>query len=325
MHPSAQPVPTGTAKVDLWGPPLVGGVEGFATQAPRKKKAWGALDTVWGLLGIIGAQLIIVPFLMLLAIAQYNIRMDEPGAVLTLMDSLEKVVMTGPGIVLALMSQWVVFVGFPLLASYRKGHRSLAKDFGLHFKVSDFHNGLILAVGMQALMFAISWLLHQTSLNLSDADNTNQVTDHVGIMLVIMIIGATIGAPLTEELFFRGLLLRGYLRKFARVDLAPVLPGVTDHLHEKTVSETRRKVGVVCAVLLSSVIFGMMHLQMDTGPNGEVVMNAGHWVVVAQTGLLGLIFAVVAVKTRRIGLPIVAHFFFNSASIALVLLTAANG
>ena len=43
--------------------------------------------------------------------------------------------------------------------------------------------------------------------------------------------------------------------------------------------------------------------------------------LVAQTGFLGLVFAMIAAKTRRIGLTVATHLYFNSGSITLVMLT----
>lgn len=312
---------TSISHVSLWGPAQIDGTQGLTEKVVRERKPWGLIDILWGVLFLIGAQVVLLPVLSLMAIAAYDIPMDGANAAQALTEGVSKITTTGPGLVAALLSQWVAFVGAAYLASVRKGHRSLAKDFGFVFKKTDVPFGLLLAVALQAFMFAANWLLTQTSLDLEGSSNTGQVTDHTGILLVIMVLAASIGAPLTEEIFFRGLILRGMLRGFARVDHAPVLTGRTETFRDRPASSMRRQIGTVAAVVLSSVIFGLMHLQTSTGADGSTQITLGHWIVVAQTGLLGMVFAVIAVKTKRIGLPIVGHFFFNSISLALVFLT----
>lgn len=298
-------------KMDMWGPRTLTDTEGYLMEVPRKPKPWGLADIGWALVAIVAIQVVLLPVLIVMAISQYNIALDSPGGADQLADAVAKVATTGPGLVLAMTAQFGAFVGVPVWASYRKGHRSLAKDFGFVFKRRDIALGLGLAIALQLLLAGISWVLNQTSLDLSEADNTGQVTDQVGILLVFMILAASIGAPLTEELLFRGLILRAFLRKLARWDLAPVKEGLTDHFHPPTVSTLHRNVGVVLSVLLSSALFGVMHFQN---------VSVGSVVVIAQTGLLGLVFAIVVVKTRRLGIAIVGHLFFNSMSIALTLL-----
>lgn len=307
--------------IGLWGPPQVGGTQGVSDRAPEERRAWGLIDVLWGLLGLLVAQIVLLPILTVVAIVTYDIPIDAPGAAASLTEAVTKVATTGPGIVFALLSQWAAFVGAPWLVSRRKGHQSMRLDFGLRFRWRDVPVGFGVAVGLQVVLNATTWLLHQTPLDLSGAENTSQVTDHAGVILVVMVLAAAIGAPLTEEIFFRGLMLRSMLRGFARLDFAPVLEGVSDKYHTGTTSAWRRRVGTVAAVVLSSVLFGIMHLQTSATDDGGTAVLLGHWVVVAQTGLLGMVFAVIAIKTRRIGLTIMAHLFFNSTSLALVFLT----
>lgn len=315
-----RPVPVDVSTVNLWGPPTIERTEATAAHAPRKPKPWGLPDVGWAVLALVGSQVVTLPVLMLIAIAKYDIAMDSAGAADQLTAAVTKVATSGPGLVLALFAQWLAFVGVPALASYRKGHRSLSKDFGLWFKKSDLPVGFLIAIGLQLFMAAVSWSLSKTSLDRSGSDNTSMVTDHVGLMLVLMIFAASIAAPVTEELFFRGLILRAFLRKIAKVDHAPVLPGLTDHIHNAEVSARRRRYGIAASVLLSSVFFGLMHFPVSS-PENPVTL-AAQIILVSQTGFLGLIFALIAIRTRRIGLCIAAHLFFNSASIAMVFLVA---
>lgn len=296
-----------TDKVGFWGPPVDPAVDPSPRRRPAKpKKAWGLSEILRAGLIFLVTQIALIPVLTFMAMATYNIDLAAADAGEQLTDALVDVTTTAPGLTVALLFQWAAFVGAPWLTSRLRGHRSLARDFGLSFRKSDLWWGAALAWTLQVAMLGFSWIVQQTSLDLEGANNTNMVTDQAGLALVIMILAASIGAPITEEIFFRGLLLRSFLRGLAKVDHAPVLLGVTDHFHPSPASRTRQTMGTVAAIFLSSAAFGIMH------PN--------HWLLIVQTGLLGAVFAVVAVKTRRIGLPIVAHMVFNSTSLALTFM-----
>lgn len=295
-----------TPKMGFWGPPGQPVIDPSQHRPEKPKKAWGMFEVLRAGAIFLLTQIALIPVLMLVAMATYDLDPSAPGAGDRIAEAMVDVTTTAPGLAAALVFQWAAFVGGPWLTTRLRGHRSLAKDFGLTFRKSDLWWGVALAWTLQIVMTGISWLVQQTSWDLDGANNTNMVTDQAGLALVMMILAASIGAPLTEEIFFRGLLLRSFLRGLAKVDHAPVLPGVTDHLHPSPASRKRQVVGTVAAVVLSSAAFGAMH------PN--------HWLLIVQTGLLGAVFAVVAVKTQRIGLPIVAHMVFNSTSLALTFL-----
>lgn len=310
-------------KIGLWGPDPASVVHGYISSAPRRKRPWGLRDAGWFVFALIATQVVLYAALRVVAIARYDIQTDVPGAEEALNARVTEMLTSGPWLVTAVLLQWAVFVGVPWWATWRKGHRSLRKDFGLWFAKTDPLVGFGLAVLMQMTMFGLGWVVQQTSLDLSGADNTTQVTDHRGWLLAFMIFGAAIMAPLTEELLFRGLILRGMLRRFAGLDLAPPLDGVTDRFHSVARRRWAQRVGVASSVLASSAVFGVMHLQTAASADGSTVITAGHWLVVAQTGLLGLFFAIIAVRTGRLGTTICAHLFFNSISLALVFITTA--
>lgn len=311
---------TPVAKVGFWGPAQTSPTITGDTRAPRIRRAWGLIDVIWGVVGLVGAQVVMLPLLAVIAVITYDIDLAASNGAELVTDAIAMVATTGPGLVCALLFQWGAFVGTPWWVSRRKGHGSLRLDFGLSFKKSDLWWGALIAWLMQGSMMGLNWLLQQTSLDLSGGSNTAQVTDHAGFVLVVMVLAAAIGAPLTEELFFRGLILRGLMRGLGGVDHAPVLDGVSERYHTGNVPAWHRRVGVTAAVLISSAFFGLMHLQTTTTATGATEILLGHWFVVIQTGLLGLVFALIALKTRRIGLNIVAHLVFNSTSLALVFL-----
>ena len=173
---------------------------------------------------------------------------------------------------------WAGFVGIPLLASRRKGTGSLAADFGLRARPAD---GAGLAVGAlcQALLVpALYFLIQRLTGDLDVSRPARELAeDFEGAAFVVVGVMATFAAPVVEELFYRGLLLRAALRRF----------------------------GVRWAVLGSSAVFGLSHFQLVQFP-----------------GLFafGVVLALLAVRTGRLGASIAAHVAFNGvAVIGLVL------
>jgi hypothetical protein len=93
-----------------------------------------------------------------------------------------------------------------------------------------------------------------------------------------------IGAPLFEEVFFRGLVLRAL----------------------------RSRLRVVPAVALQSLFFGLVHVQPTQG--------VGTLSVIVATGAIGAVFGVAAVRARRLGAGIIGHALFNGIVVVPLLL-----
>ena len=86
--------------------------------------------------------------------------------------------------------------------------------------------------------------------------------------------------PIGEEIFFRGFLL--------------------DKINAMAGRET--------AIVLTSILFGMAHL------------TYGNIYPAILTGILGLILAYMVLKTKNLVTAIVAHIFFNVASVTLYII-----
>lgn len=101
-----------------------------------------------------------------------------------------------------------------------------------------------------------------------------------GWLLVIPAIMTIVGAPVIEELFFRGVLLRALL-VLCRTS-TPVL-------------------GAAVAIAIDGALFGVAHLG-----SGDL------WVQLPGLAALGAVLAFLAVKTGRLGPSIVTHASFNA-------------
>lgn len=167
---------------------------------------------------------------------------------------------------------------WPVIVARWKG-RGVARDFGFRFEWSDLGWGALglvillpIAAGVNAAVSALVGLDPGSD----ESSNTALLTDNVDSPLVWFIVAGTlIGAPLTEELFFRGLCLRAI----------------------------EKRAGTVVGVLGSTFLFTLPHY-VGASWQGTVVLFS-------VIGTVGLILAILTVKFDRLGPAIVMHFLFN--------------
>lgn len=118
----------------------------------------------------------------------------------------------------------------------------------------------------------------------------------LGVVLLFAI--TVIGAPIVEELFFRGFVQRAAVAAFTRD-----LPA-----DDAVAAQTARRVGTAFGLVLTAVLFGLTHFQLQQAP-----------ALVA----FGLVLGVMAHRTGRLGSSIVTHMAFNATTIVwLVVLSS---
>ena len=110
---------------------------------------------------------------------------------------------------------------------------------------------------------------------------------------VIIALATVVFAPAMEELFFRGLLLKALVRVLTPLGAAG----------------RARAVGVVLAVIIDGLLFGLAH---------------GEWVQLAGLAFFGIVLATVSYRTGRLGMNMVAHATFNLVAI-IAILSQGNG
>ena len=175
---------------------------------------------------------------------------------------------------------WAGLLGAPLWATYLKGRRSLAADFGLRMKPFDVPLGLVCGFGGQiGLLLVLGIVYHLLGIDLDKVGETAEeltegATNAIGVILLVVIVG--LAAPVFEELFYRGLWLRAI----------------------------ERRAGTVTAVIGSSVLFGLVHFEPYDLP--------------ALIGF-GAIAAILTVRTGRLGPAIWAHVAFNLTAVVGLL------
>ena len=172
---------------------------------------------------------------------------------------------------------WTGMVGAAVMASHRKGAGTLAEDFGLKGKWSDIGLGLVVALGVQLLVLpAIAYLLRPLLGEPEVSGPVQELLDKSqGLAFAGLILSVAVGAPIVEELFFRGLLLRSL----------------------------QRRVPDWAAVVVSAVAFGIAH-------GSALPVDAVLLVMISLT-VFGAILAVLAIRTGRLGPSIVTHAVFN--------------
>ena len=112
---------------------------------------------------------------------------------------------------------WACFVGVPLIATRTKGNGPV-RDLGLRMRWSDVPIGVAVGVGAQLVLVPlIYWPLfkiigHQ-DVSAAARQLTDRATDPLSVIMLLLIV--SIGAPIAEEIFFRGLTQRAAERRFA--------------------------------------------------------------------------------------------------------------
>jgi membrane protease YdiL (CAAX protease family) len=195
-------------------------------------------------------------------------------------------------------------IGAAVVASRRSGLRRLSLDFGLSVRWSDLWLGLIIAVVAKALVYVYIVLAdavtgaEPTGGNLSLSDSSVWVVIN-GLLFTALL------APFAEELFMRGLLLRSVRNSVLRGWL---------QRRPQPAERSTQIVAVIVAIAASSLVFMALHMFQSTDPGLLIVLGL-------STLTLGVLNGVAAVRTGRLGAPIIAHILFNGSSVlgALVL------
>jgi len=189
-------------------------------------------------------------------------------------------------VVSGLVGLWVGFVGAVLLASRTLGTGNLRHDMGLEVRPWDVVIGPLAGLAGQLLLLPLLYLpLEHVVPNLGN--KLSQPAKHLtggfpGADLAVIAILTVVAVPVVEELFFRGLVLRGLLAALRRA--GPV-------------------VGVVLAVVGDGVIFGLAHFEL---------------LELLGLAAFGVVLAVMAYRFRRLGPCIFAHATFNLVAVLSV-------
>ena len=152
----------------------------------------------------------------------------------------------------------------------------------------DVPLGIAVGVAAQYLLVPLlelplqPFVQHLSSKLSQPADNLLNPVN--GVSLVVLTVLVCVGSPLVEELFFRGLLLRGLLGRF---------------------QELGRRRGPALSIVVTGLVFGLVHFE-----ELQFLGLAG----------FGMVLAYLAYRTGRLGPSILAHVAFNTTTIIAFVL-----
>ena len=181
---------------------------------------------------------------------------------------------------ISMVCGWPGFLGWPVVATYWKGQRSLRLDFGLNFRPIDLAWGLV--GGFVALVLStlggIVWVLISSDPSPSNTEFLPTKPSALTAFVIFFLVA--ICTPVVEELFFRGLFFRALGRRW----------------------------NLVTGVIISSLVFGLFHAQGDTW--GQAAF------IVGVTATYGAVFALLVIRANgRLGPSIVAHMCVNAVGV----------
>ena len=185
--------------------------------------------------------------------------------------------------VLSFVGLWIGFVGVPVYLSRTRGTGRLSTDFGLLLAgPRDVILGLVAGVASYGAAEGYSALLRASGDHANLGHEATQLSGHgLGAGFIVFALAAAVGAPIAEELFFRGL-------------TQPVL---------------QRYLGAAGGLVVTSVLFGLAHA-------GNNPVEA-----IAVLALFGAVLGALAWRTGRLGPGIVAHITFNGITVIAIALS----
>ena len=240
----------------------------------RHERPW------WG----IGDILLGVPLIVMVSVIGTIVGVAFIGldGLQTFIEDGEDAVIPPALMVCSLLGQQIGQGAWPIIVSKWKGLGPVA-DWGLRIKPIDPLIGIgvaFMAMGAAAVVSAIVAAIVGLT-DESQADNTQLLRDAEGTpWIYVLVLAVVIGAPLSEELLFRGLFLRAI----------------------------EKRSGPVVAVIGSTVLFILPHW-IGAGLAGTAVLFSA-------IGVVGLVLAIVTIQLGRLWPAIFAHVVFNAAGAA---------
>lgn len=296
-----------------------------AKRLNAKRKRWGLIEVLNSVIMLVVFS-ILITFVFLFAelanvIGTAGFDPENTDKITT--DVTTSLASNGPMIFISSIGMYAIWVFMMWYSTYKRGLKSFAKDFWVKVNwKNDIWIGALVAAGLTAVSQAIALTFVGLGFDLSGSDNAAIFFQQKGVWFILLtFIMVPILGPIAEELFFRGFLLQGLIRHFRRGNVSGPRSSFGSSIQRNMTPVFNGYISFRnwcykqkynLAIVLSSLAFGLMHFQ---GVN-----NFGNWFVVGITGLIGFVFALIAVRTKRLGISIFGHIFFNSISVAMSLM-----
>lgn len=166
-------------------------------------------------------------------------------------------------VALAQTGLWIGLLGVPWVITTLKGS-GLVADLGLQARRHDLWRGGLVGAALQIVALPLLYwplleLLDKTPSDLEGParDMTDRATDGIGVLLLVLIVG--VGAPIIEEIFYRGLFQRALIKR----GLPPA-----------------------AAIAINATVFGLSHGQLLQLP-ALILFGATAGVLAHRSGRLG--------------------------------------
>ncbi len=216
-------------------------------EEPTRPPRWGLGDAVLGfLIALTGSQIVLALILVVT-----NRSIDE-------VDDMPLSL-----VAIAQVGLWVGLLGVPLIATRLKGG-GLVRDLHLRVRGADAWRGGVVGVLLQLVALPLLYwpLLDVLGKDASELEGparamTDRADGLVGVVLLVLIVG--VGAPIVEEIFYRGLLQGALLKRGFRP---------------------------AAAITLSATVFGVSHFALLQLP-ALVLFGAVAGVLAHRAGRLG--------------------------------------
>lgn len=172
-----------------------------AVGAPSRPRTWGLGDVALGFtIGLAGAQLVLAAVL---------------SATDRTVDQIDELPLSLFAV--AQMGLWAGLLGVPYVATRLKGN-GLVADLGVRARLGDAWRGGSIGMALQlAVLPLLYWPIfrlldkHPSDLEGPAREVTDRADGALGVALLILIVG--IGAPIIEEIFYRGLFQQALLKR----------------------------------------------------------------------------------------------------------------
>jgi membrane protease YdiL (CAAX protease family) len=186
---------------------------------------------------------------------------------------------------LSLVSLWSAYLVGMWLASQRVGTADPRRDYGIRFAPFDLIGIPIGVAGQLGLVWLVYTPLRAVWPDTFGSDRLDDTARDLvdradGASLLLLVVLVAVGAPIIEELFFRGMLQR------------PLIAAAGTGAHR------------VVAVAGVAVIFAAVHFRPVEFPGLLAI---------------GLVLGVCAWRTDRLGMAILAHVAFNATGLLSVM------
>jgi membrane protease YdiL (CAAX protease family) len=186
---------------------------------------------------------------------------------------------------IALPAQNLPIIAVLWWASRRKGQGSLAKDFGWRLRLRDWWwplVGVAVTIGLGILLYPITRLLPDTEEVQSVARDLANIKGPGPVILAVLAV--CVLAPVTEELLFRGALLRSLQRR------------TTDGW----------------AIAIQGTIFGLIHASGTSFDLSAIP-------TLAALTILGVLLGIIATRSNSLSRTMLIHAGFNAVALLQLL------